>query len=77
MTGTYSTGSGSLESITVEAPWAGGSCPVAIIDGSTFSVNCGDVISGPSGIYDIDATITTIGGIQASDTITIVVGDCS
>ena len=77
MTGTYSTGSGTLGSITVDAPWAGGSCPVTIINGSTFSVNCGDIIFGPAGIYDIEAAITTAGGIQASDTITISVGDCS
>jgi hypothetical protein len=75
--GTYSTGSGTLSGITVEAPWAGGHCPVTIIDGSTFTVNCGDIIYGPSGLYDVEARITTTDGIQAMDTITISVGDCS
>ena len=77
VTGTYSTGSGTLGDITVDAPWAGGNCPVTIIDGSTFSVNCGDVIYGPTGIYDIEATITTTEGAQASDAIIISVRDCS
>jgi hypothetical protein len=77
VTGTYSTGSGTLGDITVDAPWAGGNCPVTIIDGATFSVNCGDVIYGPTGIYDIEATITTTEGVQTRDAITISVRDCS
>jgi hypothetical protein len=77
VTGTYRAGSGTLSSITVDAPWGMGSCPVTIIDGSNFSVDCGDVISGPSGIYDVTATITTTDGVQVVDTITISVGDCS
>jgi hypothetical protein len=77
VTGTYSAGSGTLSSITVDAPWGMGDCPVTIIDGSNFSVDCGDVISGPSGIYDVTATITTTDGVQAVGTITISVGDCS
>mgnify|MGYP006286878663 CR=1 FL=1 len=77
VTGTYDAGSGSLGGITVDAPWAGGDCPVTIIDGSSFIVDCGEVVYGPSGSYDIEATITTTGGVRATDTITIRVGDCS
>jgi hypothetical protein len=78
VTGTYSTGSGTLRRITVYGPWAAGdTCPTTIIDGSTFSVDCGDVTYGPSGIYAIEATIETTDGVQAADTITISVGDCS
>ena len=78
VTGTYSTGSGALRRITVYGPWAAGdTCPTTIIDGTTFSVDCGDVTYGPAGIYDIEATIETTDGIQAVDAITISVGDCS
>jgi hypothetical protein len=78
VTGTYSTGSGTLRSITAIGPWgAGDTCPTTIIDGTNFSVNCGDVTYGPAGIYDIEATIETTDGVQAVDTITISVGDCS
>ena len=61
----------------MDAPWGMGSCPVTINDGTNFSVDCGDVVSGPAGIYDIEATITTMDGVQSVDTITISVGDCS
>jgi hypothetical protein len=78
VTGTYSTGSGTLRRITVNGPWgAGDTCPTTIIDGSTFSVDCGDVTYGPAGAYDIEATIETTDGVQAVDTIVISVGDCS
>ena len=77
VTGTYSTGSGTLSSIVVDAPWGMDNCPVTIIDGTNFSVDCGDVLSGPAGIYDIEATITTTNGVQSVDTITITVGDCT
>lgn len=77
VTGTYNVGSKALSSIVVEAPWDMGICPVTIIDGTNFSVDCGDVISGPAGIYDIEATITTMDGFQAVEVITISVGDCS
>jgi len=77
VTGTYSIGSGTLSSIVVAAPWDMGNCPVTIIDGTNFSVDCGDVISGPAGVYDIEATITTMDGVQAVEVITISVGDCS
>jgi len=77
VTGTYGTGSGTLGGIKVDGPWGMGNCPVTIIDGTNFSVDCGDVISGPSGIHDIEATITTTDGVQSVDTITISVGDCS
>jgi hypothetical protein len=77
VTGTYSTGSGTLSGIAVDAPWGMGNCPVTIIDGSNFSVDCGAVISGPPGIYDIEATITTTDGVQSVDTITISVGSCT
>ena len=77
VTGTYNTGSGTLSSIVVDAPWGMGNCPVTIIDGTNFSVDCGDVVSGPAGIYDIEATIETTDGVQSVDTITISVGSCS
>jgi hypothetical protein len=78
VTGTYSTGSGTLRGITVYGPWgAGDTCPTTIIDDTTFSVTCGDVIYGPTGQYEIEATIETTDGVQAVDTITISVGDCS
>jgi len=78
VTGTYSTGSGTLRRITLHGPWgAGDTCPTTIIDGTTFSVNCGDVIYGPTGQYEIEATIETADGVQAVDSITISVGDCS
>jgi hypothetical protein len=78
VTGTHSTGSGTLSSITVYGPWgAGDTCPTTIIDDTTFSVTCGDVTYGPSGMYEIQATIETTDGVQAVDTITISVGDCS
>ena len=77
VTGTYSTGSGSLDSITVEAPWAVGSCPVTIVDDSHFTINCGSVVSGPPGDYDIEATIRTTNGAQAVDTIAIFVESCT
>jgi|GEM_PF-1678244 len=77
VTGNYSAGSGTLDSITVDAPWGGGNCPVTIIDGTRFTINCGDIIYGPAGIYDVEATIETTDGIRATDAITIRVGDCS
>ena len=78
VTGTYSIGSGTLRRITVYGPWwAGDTCPTTIIDGTTFSVTCGDVIYGPTGQYEIEAIIETTDGVQAVDTITIRVGDCS
>ncbi len=77
VTGTYSVGSGTLDSIAVEAPWEMGGCPVTIIDGSNFTIDCGDVTSGPADVYDIEATIETTDGVQAIDAITITVGDCS
>ena len=76
VTGTYSTGSGTLDSITVDAPWEMGDCPVTIIDGSNFMIDCGDVTSSPN-VYDIEAIIETTDGVQAIDAITISVGDCS
>lgn len=76
VTGTYSTGSGTLSSITVDAPWEMGNCTVTILDGSHFSVDCGAVTS-LGGSYDIEATIETTDGVQAIDTITIAVGDCT
>jgi len=78
VTGTYNTGSGTLRRITVYGPWgAGDTCPTTIIDDTTFSVTCEDVIYGPRGQYEIEATIETTDGVQAVDTITISVGDCS
>jgi hypothetical protein len=77
VTGTYSTGSGTLDSITVEAPWEGGRCPVTIVDDSHFTINCGNVVSGPRGDYDIRAVIDTTDGAEAVDTITIFVESCS
>lgn len=78
VTGNYSTGSGTLRHITVYGPWgAGDTCPTTIIDDTTFSVTCGDVHYGPAGQYAIEATIETADGVQAVDTITISVGDCS
>ena len=78
VTGTYSTGSGTLRRITVYGPWGtGDTCPTTIIDDTTFSVTCGDVHYGPTGQYAIEATIETTDGVQAVDTITIRVGDCS
>ncbi len=76
VTGTYSTGSGTLSSISVDAPWEMGNCPVTILDGTHFSVDCGAVTS-LGGVYDIEATIETTDGVQAIDTITITVGDCT
>jgi hypothetical protein len=77
VTGTYSVGSGTLDSIAVDAPWEMGACPVTIIDGSNFTIDCGDVTSGPADVYDIEAIIETTDGVQAIDAITITVGDCS
>ncbi len=77
VTGTYSTGSGTLGDITVDAPWAGLTCPVTVIDGSNFRVNCGDGSYWPGGFYEIKATITTTEGVQAIDTIAITVRGCS
>jgi hypothetical protein len=77
VTGTYDPGSGALERIRVEAPWRSGSCPVTIIDGSHFTVDCGDVILGPAGVYDIEATIETTDGVEAMDAVTVEVGSCS
>ncbi len=77
VTGTYSTGSGTLSNITVDAPWARGSCPVTIVDDSHFTINCGSVVSGPTGDYDIRAIIRTTDGAEAVDTITIFVESCS
>jgi hypothetical protein len=54
-----------------------GNCPVTIIDGSNFSVDCGAVIPGPPGIFDIEATIETTDRVQSVDTITISVGSCT
>ena len=77
VTGTYSTGSGTLGSITVDAPWEVDSCPVTIVDDSHFTINCGSVVSGPRGDYDIRAVIRTTDGAEAVDTITIFVESCS
>ena len=77
VTGTYRTGSGSLGEIRVDAPWAGGSCPVTIIDDAHFTVECGNVLYGPRGHYDIEAVIRTSDGAEAVDTLTIFVESCS
>jgi hypothetical protein len=76
VSGTYTAGSANLDSITVDAPWEFGDCPVTIIDDSHFTVNCGSV-AWSGGTYDVEATIETDEGVTASDEVSILVGDCS
>lgn len=77
VTGTYDTGSSTLDRMTVYVPWLSKKvgCPVTIIDGSNFSADCGQVTPA-GGTYDIEATLATIDGVQAQDSTGIIVGDC-